>query len=58
LPPLWRDVVRQRDVEGRAAEDVAGDPGLTVEEQRSILNSARAALREQVAARLDKGPDR
>jgi RNA polymerase sigma-70 factor (ECF subfamily) len=58
LPPLWRDVVRQRDVEGRSGEDVAHDLGLSVREQRSILNSARAMLREQVADRLDARPDR
>jgi RNA polymerase sigma-70 factor (ECF subfamily) len=45
LPSTWRAVVLRRDVEGRTGEDVAAGLGLTVEQQRAILNRARAALR-------------
>jgi RNA polymerase sigma-70 factor, ECF subfamily len=49
LPATWRAVVRGRDIAGRDAGDVARELGITVEQQRTILNQARAALR----ARLD-----
>ena len=48
LPVMWGAVVRQRDVAGRSGEDVAHDLGITVEQQRSILTMARAALRDQL----------
>lgn len=54
LPPTWRAVIRGRDVAGRAGGDVASELGITVEQQRAILNQARAALR----ARLDDLPSR
>jgi RNA polymerase sigma-70 factor, ECF subfamily len=50
LPATWRAVVRGRDIAGRDADDVARELGITVEQQRTILNQARAALR----ARLDE----
>jgi RNA polymerase sigma-70 factor (ECF subfamily) len=49
LPTTWRAVIHGRDIAGRDAGAVARELGITVEQQRSILNQARAALR----ARLD-----
>lgn len=54
LPPTWRAVVRQRDVAGRDPQQVADDLGISVEQQRRILNQARAALREQLAGLLTR----
>ena len=54
LPPTWRAVLRKRDVEGRDGEQVARDLGISVEQQRTILNQARAAVRH----RLDDVPTR
>jgi len=49
LPTTWHAVVRQRDIAGRDAESVADDLGMSVEQQRKILNQARAALRDRLA---------
>ena len=54
LPATWQAVVRQRDVAGRDPERVADDLGISVEQQRTILNQARAALREQLADLLTR----
>jgi DNA-directed RNA polymerase specialized sigma24 family protein len=54
LPATWRAVLRQRDIEGRDGEQVARDLGVSVEQQRTILNQARAAVRH----RLDDLPTR
>ena len=50
LPATWRTVVGQRDIAGRPSEDVSHQLGITVEQQRSILTMARAALRDQLAS--------
>jgi DNA-directed RNA polymerase specialized sigma24 family protein len=55
LPAIWRAVVSQRDVAGRPGEDVAHELGITVEQQRSILTMARAALRGQLADLFSRG---
>lgn len=52
LPEAWRDVVQRRDVEGRAAEAVSRELGITDAQQRRMLNRARAQLRRRVAERL------
>jgi RNA polymerase sigma-70 factor (ECF subfamily) len=49
LPDTWRRVLRDRDVFGRTDAQVAADHGLSAEQERDILTSARAAVR----ARLD-----
>ena len=54
LPATWQAVVRQGDVAGRDPERVADDLGIDVEQQRRILNQARAALREQLAELLTR----
>jgi RNA polymerase sigma-70 factor (ECF subfamily) len=46
LPPEWRAVLWARDGEHLPAEQVAAKLGLTVAQQRRILNRARAALRD------------
>lgn len=54
LPATWRAVLRQRDVAGRDAESVADDLGMSVEQQRKILNRARAAVRDRLADLLTR----
>jgi RNA polymerase sigma-70 factor (ECF subfamily) len=54
LPNAWRAVVRLRDVEKRSAAEVSDDLGLTVEQQRAMLNRARAVLRERLARSLSR----
>ena len=49
-----------RDVRGRSAAEVGAQLGVTPEQQRAILNRARARLRERLAerfARRDGGGD-
>ena len=58
LPGRWRDVVRQRDVEGRRAAEVSADLGLSAGQQRAMLNRARACLRERLAQLLSRGDRR
>jgi DNA-directed RNA polymerase specialized sigma24 family protein len=55
LPATWRAVLRQRDVEGRDGEQVARDLGISVEQQRRILNQARAAVRRRLDDLLTRG---
>jgi DNA-directed RNA polymerase specialized sigma24 family protein len=54
LPATWRAVVRGRDIAGRDGDDVARELGITVEQQRDILNQARAALRRRLADLLSR----
>jgi DNA-directed RNA polymerase specialized sigma24 family protein len=51
LPPLWRAVLLARDRDRRPAEQVADDLGISLDQQRRILNRARAAVRDEVAGR-------
>ena len=55
LPRPWREVVIARDALGRDAEEVGERQGLTPEQQRAMLNRARARLREQLARRFARG---
>jgi RNA polymerase sigma-70 factor, ECF subfamily len=55
LPATWRAVIRRRDLAGQSGEDVARELGITVEQQRSILTMARAALRDQLANLFSRG---
>jgi DNA-directed RNA polymerase specialized sigma24 family protein len=52
LPRTWRDVVIARDIRKQSAAQVSEQHGVTAEQQRAILNRARAALRERLARRL------
>jgi DNA-directed RNA polymerase specialized sigma24 family protein len=45
-------VVLARDVRRRSAAEVGAQLGVTPEQQRAILNRARARLRERLAARF------
>jgi RNA polymerase sigma-70 factor (ECF subfamily) len=54
LPATWRAVVHGRDIAGRDGGEVARELGVTVEQQRTILNQARAALRGRLAALLTR----
>jgi RNA polymerase sigma-70 factor (ECF subfamily) len=58
LPSAWRDVVRQRDVAGRSPAEISRDLGLTDEQQRAMLNRARAVLRERLAQSLRRAETR
>jgi len=48
LPDSWRQVVILRDVDGRPPAEVSAVTGLTAEQQRDVLNRARALLREHL----------
>jgi DNA-directed RNA polymerase specialized sigma24 family protein len=52
LPRPWRDVLIARDVLERSAVEVSEQQGLTPDQQRAILNRARATLREHLAQRF------
>ena len=58
LPATWREVVIARDGLGRDAGEVSARLGLTLRQQRAILNRARASLREHLARRLTAEADR
>jgi DNA-directed RNA polymerase specialized sigma24 family protein len=58
LPATWRAVLRQRDIERRDGEQVARDLGISVEQQRTILNQARAAVRHRLDDVLTRGDGR
>lgn len=49
LPARWRAVVMARDVQGRTAEEVATELGITPGDQLPLLHRARAALRRSLA---------
>jgi RNA polymerase sigma-70 factor, ECF subfamily len=52
LPRRWREVLVARDVQGHGAVEVSEQQGVTPEQQRAILNRARAVLRERLARRF------
>ena len=58
LPPTWRAVVDRHDIAGRSDTDVAGELGITHEQERNILTRARAVLRDQLAELLGRGGGR
>jgi RNA polymerase sigma-70 factor, ECF subfamily len=57
LPATWRAVVIARDGRGRDAVEVSERLGLTLRQQRTILNRARARLRERLARHLTRGAE-
>jgi RNA polymerase sigma-70 factor (ECF subfamily) len=57
LPRPWREVVLARDVRRRSAAGVSAQLGVTPEQQRAMLNRARARLRERLAARFARGDE-
>jgi RNA polymerase sigma-70 factor (ECF subfamily) len=56
LPPLWRRVITAHDATGRADQQVAGELGLTLEQERDILARARAAVRDLLDRAQTDGP--
>ena len=58
LPALWRAVLLARDGQRRSAEQVAADLGITVAQQRRMLDRARAAVRDELAGPGDPGGTR
>ncbi|HEU5266156.1 MAG TPA: sigma factor-like helix-turn-helix DNA-binding protein [Jatrophihabitans sp.] len=57
LPATWREVIIARDGLGRDAREISDRLGLTARQQRTILNRARARLRERLAGRLTPDAD-
>ena len=57
LPDPWRRVVILRDVDGRPPAEVSAATGLTAEQQRDMLNRARAQLREDLGRALEQDGD-
>jgi len=52
LPEPWRPVLLARDGDRVPAERLAVERGLTVGQQRRILNRARAAVRDALATQV------
>jgi RNA polymerase sigma-70 factor (ECF subfamily) len=48
LPGPWRRVVAARAAANGDDQQAAGDPGLTVKQERDMLARARAAVRDQL----------
>jgi RNA polymerase sigma-70 factor, ECF subfamily len=57
LPATWREIVVARDVLADDAVEVSDRLGLTLPQQRAILNRARARLRDSLARRLAPDDD-
>lgn len=55
LPETWRDVVVDRDVRQKPPETVAARHGLTPEQERAIVNRARARLRLHILRTIRRG---
>ena len=49
LPQRQQQVIRLRDIEGRSADDVCADLGISAGNQRVLLHRARAGLRSSLA---------
>lgn len=49
LPHRQQQVIRLRDIEGRSADDVCADLGISAGNQRVLLHRARAGLRTSLA---------
>ena len=58
LPQAWREVILARDSLDRDAANVSQRLELTPEQERAILNRARAALRDRLAEHLGRRGDR
>jgi RNA polymerase sigma-70 factor (ECF subfamily) len=58
LPATWREVIIARDALGGDATAVSERLGLTLPQQRAILNRARARLRDRLARRYRPEGDR
>lgn len=56
LPPMYREVLVLRDVEGLSAADVARVLGITVQAVKSRLHRARVSLRQHLAPHLGALP--
>lgn len=53
LPPMYREVLLLRDVEGLSAAEVAEVVGVSIQAVKSRLHRARLSVRERVAPLLD-----
>lgn len=58
LPETWRAVVVARDALGQDPAEVSARLGLTPQQQRAMLNRARAMLRQRLAELLARDGDR
>jgi RNA polymerase sigma-70 factor (ECF subfamily) len=58
LPETWRRVILARGSLGRAAPDVNEQSELTAEQERAVLNRARAIVRERLAQHLARRRER
>jgi RNA polymerase sigma-70 factor (ECF subfamily) len=54
LPDTWREVLLARDTLERDPTDVSRELKVTLEQERAILNRARASVRERLAERLGR----
>jgi RNA polymerase sigma-70 factor, ECF subfamily len=57
LPRPWRGVLIDRDVLDRGATEIGEQRGLTPQQERAMLNRARARVRERLAQRLARRGD-
>jgi RNA polymerase sigma-70 factor, ECF subfamily len=48
MPATWRAVVVGHDVDGRPDAEIASELGITLQQERSVLMRARAALRDRL----------
>lgn len=53
LPGLWRSVLWARDGEHRPPGQIARQLGLSMEQERLVLDQARATVREHLAGRAE-----
>lgn len=58
LPETWREVILARDSLDRDPATVSRHLGLTPEQERAILNRARATVRDRLAQHWGRGSDR
>jgi RNA polymerase sigma-70 factor, ECF subfamily len=58
LPETWREVILARDARNRDAANVGQQLGLTDEQERAILNRARATVRDRLAQHWSRRADR
>ncbi len=54
LPTTWRRVLALRDVQGRSPAEVSAKLEVSREQERALLNRARAFLRERLAQLLSR----
>jgi RNA polymerase sigma-70 factor (ECF subfamily) len=55
LPATWQAVLRRRDIPGEPGSTAAHALGVTPDQERHLLNEARAAIRRRLALLLGRG---